>query len=277
MVADALSRAGFDGDALVARADDPAIKQELRERTDEAIARGVFGAPALFVNGELFWGQDRLDQVGRALGLAPDAPGPATTGDGRRVEFWYDFSSPFAYLASTRIEAVARRHGAELVWRPFLLGGLFREIGTPDVPLTSFPAPKERYMRRDMQRFADEYGVPFRFPSRFPMRTVTPLRMAVAAGPHIAELSHALFRAYWAEGRDISDPDTLARIWRRRRSVARASDASAKQALLDAGREARELGLCGAPTFRVGDSLYWGQDRLMFVEKALEGWRPRAG
>ncbi len=282
-----LDAAGLDGTRLVERAGDAAIKSELRARTDEALSRGVFGAPACFVDGELYWGQDRLDQVARALGLGhdeahaltlgtPPAPG---AGRGRSFEFWYDFSSPFAYLASTQVEALAERSGADLVWRPFLLGALFHDIGTPDVPLLSFSGSKQRFLRSDMERFARAYGVPFRFPSRFPMRTVTALRMALAAGDDLRALSHALFRAYWADDRDISDPDELRAIAEGAGLEPALVDRAAeyKQPLFAATAQANARGLCGAPSFVVQDLVFWGQDRMTFVEHALAGWRPRVG
>ncbi len=283
----ALDAAGLDGARLVERASEPVIKRELRERTDEALSRGVFGAPACFVNGELYWGQDRLDQVARALGLGADearelalGPAPAAgAGRGRSFEFWYDFSSPFAYLASTQVEALAEQSGAKLVWRPFLLGALFHEIGTPDVPLLSFAESKQRFLRADMERLARAYGVPFRFPSRFPMRSVTALRMALAAGEDLPALSHAVFSAYWAEDRDISDPAELRAITGAAGLDPGLVDRAAgqKQQLIASTEQARARGLCGAPSFVVDDLVFWGQDRLSFVERALAGWHPAVG
>ena len=280
MIAEALAAAGFDASLLLRRAEAPEVKQELRERTDEALRRGVFGAPALFVENELYWGQDRLDFVARALGetasvLAFSPPALGTPPG--EVEIFYDFSSPFAYLGALRIDAVAARTGASVRWRPMLLGALFREIGTPDVPLFSFPSAKQRYLRRDLERFAERFDIPFRFPSTFPLRSVLALRVALAAGPHIAEVSRRLFRAVWAEDQDVSDSDVLRRILNDAPAlVDRASSAEVKQALRDNTSEAQRRGVCGAPTFAVGDDLYWGQDRLDLVELALRGWRPQA-
>ncbi|MCA9593201.1 MAG: 2-hydroxychromene-2-carboxylate isomerase [Myxococcales bacterium] len=280
VIAEALAAAGFDASLLLRRAEAPEVKQELRERTDEALRRGVFGAPALFVENELYWGQDRLDFVARALGetasvLAFSPPALGTPPG--EVEIFYDFSSPFAYLGALRIDAVAARTGASVRWRPMLLGALFREIGTPDVPLFSFPSAKQRYLRRDLERFAERFDIPFRFPSTFPLRSVLALRVALAAGPHIAEVSRRLFRAVWAEDQDVSDSDVLRRILNDAPAlVDRASSAEVKQALRDNTSEAQRRGVCGAPTFAVGDDLYWGQDRLDLVELALRGWRPQA-
>jgi 2-hydroxychromene-2-carboxylate isomerase len=273
-----LDKAGFDATELLRRAETPEIKQELFERTDEAVRRGVFGAPTCFVDGERLWGQDRLDFVARALGLE-DEPRPSGKLAVSELEFWFDFSSPFAYLASTQMQALAERTGARVSWRPFLLGGLFRSIGTPDVPLFSFAPAKQSFMREDMERFARHYGVPFRFPSRFPMRTVLPLRVVLLAGERGPALARALFSALWADDRDISDPAEVAAICASARVepelVGRAEEPEAKRLLKEATDEAVARGLCGAPSFVVGDSVFWGQDRLEFVEKALHGWRPR--
>ena len=288
VVAGALLEAGLDGGALVKRAEDQAIKDQLRTRTDEAVSKGVFGAPAFVIEGgekrDLFWGQDRLPFVEDALGghashLLPDElEGPPAIAE---VSFFFDVSSPFAYLASTQIEALARRNHARVRFRPFLLGGLFREIGTPDVPLFAMPAAKREHASRDMARWAEHYGVPIRFPTRFPMNTVKALRMILALPDHDQPaLVHALFRALWVDDRDLQDDAELTKIaddaaLDGATLVARTRDEAIKQSLKDATKEAERLGLCGAPSFLVGDLLFWGQDRLLFVEKALRGWRPR--
>jgi 2-hydroxychromene-2-carboxylate isomerase len=97
----------------------------------------------------------------------------------KELHFFFDFSSPFAYLASTQVEALAQRNSAQLIYRPFLLGGLFKAIGTADVPLFTMSEAKRRHAIADMARWADHYGVPLRFPTRFPMNTVKPLRMVL--------------------------------------------------------------------------------------------------
>jgi 2-hydroxychromene-2-carboxylate isomerase len=193
------------------------------------------------------------------------------------VDFYFDYSSPFAYLGSTQIEAAAARHGGTVRYRPFLLGGLFKAIGTPNVPLFNAPEAKRRHHMADMFRWADHFGVPFRFPSRFPMNTVKPLRMTLAL-PEAdrPRLIAPLFKAYWADDRDISDDTTLAEIagaagldgaW----LVASTGEERLKAELKAATDAAVQVGVCGAPTFIVGGLVFWGQDRLLFVEKALDG------
>ena len=255
-------------------------KDELRERTDEAVERGVFGAPTCFVEGELFWGQDRLDFVERALGGSPEPIAPPGRGNAR-LEFWYDFSSPFAYLASTQVERIASERGAELVWRPFLLGALFRAVGTPDVPIQTFAPAKQQYYGADMLRFARSYGVRFQFPSRFPIRSVLPLRVALAAGSETGRVSRALFEAAWADDRDIATPESVRQILSEHvidpALVDGADRAEIKDALRSNTSEAERKGVPGAPSFAIGESVFWGQDRLGFVEKALLGWKPKSG
>jgi len=197
------------------------------------------------------------------------------------LSFFFDFSSPFAYLASTQVEAVAKRAGATLRFRPFLLGALFKALGGPDVPLFSMPPSKQRHARDDMFRWADFYGVPLVFPTRFPMNTVKALRMILQLPEEQrAPLIHAIYRAYWADDRDVNDDAVLTEIavgvgLDGAALVAGTKQDAVKERLKSATDEAIKLGLFGAPSFMVGDLLFWGQDRLNFVEKALQGWRPR--
>jgi 2-hydroxychromene-2-carboxylate isomerase len=290
-VASALAELGLDGEAL-AGPFDQAVKDELRSNTDEAVSRGVFGAPAAFFGGELFWGQDRLwmladaltaagypakDAVPSAIGPVPGTPGGGVPGAGKTVDFWYDFSSPFTYLASAEIEAVCARHGATLRWRPMLLGGVFKALGGPMVPMSTFSKAKRDWIARDMRRWAEHWQVDFRWPSRFPMVTVRPLRLAIALD-NPAPLIHRIFRAFWAEDRDISDPAVLAELLADAghdpAAVEETDAPEVKQALIDQTAEATNLGVFGAPTFVVDGRLYWGQDRLGLLERALEGWEP---
>jgi 2-hydroxychromene-2-carboxylate isomerase len=189
------------------------------------------------------------------------------------LTFYYDFSSPYAYLGATQVERVAREAGAELRWRPILLGALFNTIGTPMVPLNEFPAAKRAYMLRDLMHWASHWGVKFRWPTRFPMRTVAALRMvhaAEAAGGDVAALTHALFRAYWVEDRDLADPAVLAAIG----DTSGIEAPSIKNALRAATDEAIAAGVCGVPSFVARGHLFWGQDRLELVSRTLGGWDP---
>ena len=286
------------------------VAHELRRRTDDALASGVFGVPTFIVEGNsgprLFFGQDRLHFVEEALRNHPhsqaqdgDEMGSSAAAtdeaakqeslvsahaeaevanEARRVTFFYDFASPFAYLASTQIEQLAQRCGAVVEWSPILLGGLFRSIGTPMVPIAGYPESKRRHSMEDMSRWARHYGEPFHFPSRFPMSTVTALRLALLAGDRIAPLSQALFQAYWTGDEDLEDPLVLEKALDRaglpRALLDRVGEAAVKERLRQNTEEAERLGVFGVPSFLVAQhhgppQLFFGQDRLHFVEKAL--------
>ncbi|MEZ4442108.1 MAG: 2-hydroxychromene-2-carboxylate isomerase [Polyangiaceae bacterium] len=205
-----------------------------------------------------------------------------------QLYFYFDYSSPFAYLGATQIAAAAARHDAELHLRPFLLGGLFRAIGTPMVPMQVMTPPKQRHASQDMFRWARHYGVPFAFPSRFPMNSVTPLRMTLQLeGEAQARFMERVFAGYWAEDRDIASPEVLTALAAElgldgAALLAGCQDPAVKTKLHEATAEAEAQGVCGAPSYRVETDdgeryLFWGQDRLDLVERVLDGWRPPAG
>lgn len=181
------------------------------------------------------------------------------------VEFFYDVASPYTYLATTQIEAIAADCGATLTWRPFLLGGVFKATGnTPP----AFLAERGRYMARDLARWQAYYGVP--------MSTVMPLMnsllpMRVLAGTPVEQLperSHVLFRAYWVDGRDVSDAAVLTDLVGAD-AVANAGLPATKEALKATTDEAVKRGAFGAPTLFVGDEMFFGNDRLPFVEQEI--------
>jgi 2-hydroxychromene-2-carboxylate isomerase len=189
-----------------------------------------------------------------------------------QVIFTYDFASPFAYLAATQIEALAARTGASVVWRPVLLGGLFRDLGGVDVPLFTMPPPKRALVEADLERWAAWWGVPLRWPSVFPLRSVLALRVTLAH-PDPVPFARRVFHAAWAEGRDVGDPAVL--------RACGADDAlleaapSMRDRLRQLTDEARSEGVFGVPTFQVeGRGIFWGQDRLPMLEAVLRGWKP---
>jgi 2-hydroxychromene-2-carboxylate isomerase len=193
------------------------------------------------------------------------------------LEFYWDFSSPFAYLGSTQVDALAQRTGATLVERPMLLGALFKAVGTVDVPLFAFPEVKRRYMLQDVQRWADYWSVPFRFPTHFPLNSVRALRIFLALSPERrAAYRNAAFEAYWARDEDLNDEAVLRAVvdavapGETKAVFERISTPEVKQALFDATQRAIDRGVFGAPTFVVDETaLFWGQDRLPLVERAL--------
>ncbi len=194
----------------------------------------------------------------------------------KSVELHYDFSSPNAYFAAMALPAVAARRGASIDYRPFFLGGLFKLLGAPQTPGMSSPE-KAAQSLRDLERWSRKYDIPFRFPSRFPMNTLKALRLALLAeelGVAHGKLAEAVFRAYWVDDRDISDDAVLSEILTSLgvdapSALARADSPEVKDALRARTEAARVRGIFGAPVCIVGDELFFGKDRLEFVEDAL--------
>jgi 2-hydroxychromene-2-carboxylate isomerase len=259
----------------------PGVREGLREATAAAAAAGVFGVPSFGVDGRVWWGQDRMALVERALGGEPPPLQPlGRPAAAARVSFFHDFSSPFSYLAATQVERVAAAHGAVVEWVPILLGALFRELGTPDVPLHAMNAVKQAWVRRDLDEWAAWWGVPFVFPRRFPLRSVLPLRVALCE----PAATRPIYRAAWAEDREVDTPAGLGEVLAAAGLPAaalleQAGTASVKEALRANTERARAVGACGVPTFvveRAGRSaLVWGQDRLALLEVMLAGAWPQ--
>jgi 2-hydroxychromene-2-carboxylate isomerase len=280
-----LSAAGHDAEAVLAVIRTPEVKEELRTRTNEALGLGIFGAPSYVVDGRLYWGQDRahfvanvpFDDVLPRLPARPPGSAASTTG-GHTLEVYWDFSSPFAYLASTQAQALAARTQASLVWRPMLLGGLFKTVGQPVVPMQTWSPAKQSYTLEDMRRWAAYWNVPFSFPSRFPTNSLKAMRCYLALPEAQRQaFRERTFRAYWAEDRDIADDGVLRELTQLPDAAAdlvmlAAQSAEVKQALVDGTQRAAQAGVFGAPTWVVdGRQLFWGQDRIPLVERALLG------
>ena len=255
--------------------DRPEVRKALDLATDAAANSGVFGVPTFRVNDRLWWGFDRMNFVERAVGAA-SAEDAIVRQSGGQIEFFHDFASPFSYLAATQIEAFAKHHGSTLIWRPILLGGLFKRIHTPLVPLSVMSRPRREYMARDLMDWAEAWNVPFQFNSEFPLNTLQALRIALAA----PQLTLPLYRAAWADNRDIGNPDVIAQIVREAGMdpmgvLARAGADDFKNALRANTEMAEAIGACGVPTFRVNDRVViWGQDRFDTMHRILEGWMP---
>jgi 2-hydroxychromene-2-carboxylate isomerase len=194
---------------------------------------------------------------------------------GKKVEFYYDFSSPYTYIASTRIEKICEDNGAELEWKPFLLGGLFNDTGVkPAIEIGN----KFAYVKRDTQDTARYYGVEFKFPEVFPLNSVKSMRGAFAAAEKdkLIEYNHEMFRLFWTEGWDLSKDDVLRKAvagvgldseW----FISRIGEQEIKDRLRHETSKAAARGAFGAPTIFIGDKMFWGNDRLDYVDKFLKG------
>jgi 2-hydroxychromene-2-carboxylate isomerase len=189
------------------------------------------------------------------------------------LDLYWDFSSPYAYFGSTQAEALAARTGATLRWRPMLLGGLFRAIGQADAPILTFSQAKQRHVMKDLERWAEYLEVPYKFPTRFPMVTIKPLRVYLALPEERrGGFRERTFRAYWAEDRDIADDGELRALIGEDADaiLARTADPAIKEELKVATEKAAAAGVFGAPTWVVDETeLFWGQDRIPLVERAL--------
>ena len=193
----------------------------------------------------------------------------------KQIEFFFDFGSPTSYLAYTQLPRIAAETGATLLWRPMLLGGVFKATGNAS-PVT-VPA-KGRWMFQDMVRWARRYGVPLAMNPFFPINTLTLMRGAVGMQlrrpAEFGRYVDAVFAAMWAQPSNMGDPAVMAETLQRAgldaaAIAALAGDAEVKAKLVANTEEAVARGAFGAPTMFVGEQMFFGQDRLDFVREAL--------
>jgi 2-hydroxychromene-2-carboxylate isomerase len=194
------------------------------------------------------------------------------------VEFWYEFASTYSYLAAERAEGVARVMGVQLRWRPFLLGPIFAAQGWTSSPFNLFPS-KGANMWRDVERIAARYHVAWNRPTTLPRNGLFAARVALVGVDEgwIANFSRAVFRANFVEDRDIGDAAVIAAIVERLSlpaSVIERANAPENKARLRAQTdEAIARGIYGAPSFTVGEELFWGHDRMeQAFQWAKEPW-----
>ena len=195
------------------------------------------------------------------------------------LDFWFEFASTYSYPAAMRVERLARDAGVRLRWRPFLLGPIFFSQGWNDSPFNLYPA-KGRYMWRDLERICDREGLPLTLPPlRFPQNGLKAARIALSgeAAPWLPDFVRGAYRANFAEQKGIADDAVLTEILARAgadpaAAVAAANAPENKDRLKKQNEEAIACGVFGAPSFTVGDELFWGNDRL---EEAI-AWAARS-
>ncbi|QBZ90877.1 2-hydroxychromene-2-carboxylate isomerase [Pseudomonas viciae] len=193
----------------------------------------------------------------------------------KSVEFFFDLGSPTTYLAYTQLPALCTQTNSKLIYRPMLLGGVFKATGNAS-PVT-VPA-KGPYLFKDLNRFAVRYGVAFKLNPHFPINTLLLMRAVTGMQLRHPERFEAfidcLFRALWVDARNLNDPATVAAVldeggFDPEYVLALTTDAQVKDALKTVTEEAIRRGVFGAPSMFVGNELFFGQDRLDFVREAL--------
>ena len=196
------------------------------------------------------------------------------------IDFYFDFSSPYGYFAGTKIDDLAAKHGRDVTWRPILLGAVFKITGGQ--PLPTIPL-KGSYSAHDLQRSARLFKMSFKMPTKFPIGSTAPARAFYWLNdrdPAAArKLALALFHAYFAEDRDISNPEVTGNVAAKlgvdKVELAQAlNEPAVKERLRSEVAAAIERGVFGSPYFIVDGEPFWGSDRLDQVEKWLEtgGW-----
>lgn len=193
----------------------------------------------------------------------------------KTVDFFFDVGSPASYLAWTQLPGMCESHGAELVYRPMLLGGVYQATGNAS-PAT-IPV-KARYWQLDYERHARRYGVPFKENVHFPIITLFLMRAVTGVQlrrpEQLQQLLGCVFKALWIDALDLNQPQLTADILKAGgfdpAEIERLTqDPEVKAALKATTEEAVKRGVFGAPTTFVGDEMFFGQDRLEFVREAL--------
>ncbi len=183
-------------------------------------------------------------------------------------EFWFDFASTYSYLSVYRIENLAQQSGIDIDWKPFLLGPFFNSQGWDTSPFNIYKA-KGDYMWRDIERNCEKFGIPFTKPSEFPRNGLLASRVAIAFDSEnwVPEYTRLLFRANFADDKNISDKEVITSILKSldldaNKILQQATTQENKDKLRERTELATEKGIFGAPTFVIGDEMFWGNDRL---------------
>jgi len=196
------------------------------------------------------------------------------------IDFYFEFASPYGYLASTQIDALAERHGRTTTWRPIMLGAAFKQTGAQPLLLVPIKGP---YLRHDVPRFARLLGVPYKEPPVLPANSLSASRAFVWLEPDdpglAKRLAQAVFHAHWGEGLDISAPEDIADIAAtigidRTALLVAIAEQAIKDRLKERTQTAIERGVFGSPFIFVDGEPFWGVDRLEHVETWLAkgGW-----
>ncbi len=197
-----------------------------------------------------------------------------------KVEFFYDYSSPWTYLAFTRIDGICQKYGADLEWRPILVGGIFNSVNPSVYEFREKGVPaKQKYMAKDMQDWVRYYGLTIKNPPTvFPVNSIKALRGATVALEHPGKFlpySYRVFETYWGEDKDISQDDVLRAIVEEvgldpQEYFEKIAQQEYKDRIRTNTDEVMERGGYGTPTMFVNGSMFFGNDRLVLVEEELK-------
>lgn len=191
----------------------------------------------------------------------------------RAVEFYFDYGSPTTYLAWTQLPQICARHGADLTYKPILLGGVFHATGNASPATVD---AKLAWMEHDLSNFAERYGVPFKMNPHFIVNTLPAMRGSFWAQREgiFEPYNKAMFQAMWVDGVNLNEPEEISRVVSEAGLDAAAMGAAIqepeiKSELIEATKQATDRGVFGAPTFFVSGEMHFGQDRLDWIEEAL--------
>jgi len=191
----------------------------------------------------------------------------------KQIDFYFDLSSPYSYLAATQLDGITSRHDVVIAWKPMVLAAVFKAQGNV---MPAVCIPKAQYMLKDLARWASHYGVPFQMSSRFPLPTIRAMRLVIAAeaSGHAGQLAKHFFQAMWERDLDISNDEILRQLVAEiglepEALFATIDTAAVKDKLRAYTDEAISRGVFGAPSLVVDGELFWGNDRLHFLEAHL--------
>jgi len=194
----------------------------------------------------------------------------------KNIEFYFDFGSPTAYLAYTQLKLIAERQKTNLIYCPILLGGVFKATGNN--PPASVPA-KGKYMMVDLQRYADKYKVPYKRNPHFPVNTLSLMRGAVSyqEDGDFLKYVNVIFQNMWVNPKNLNDHEVLEKVLMENNFdiddfMKRISDQNIKNKLISNTENAVKKGAFGAPTIFIGNEMFFGQDRMEFVENSINSW-----
>ncbi|KAI8847444.1 thioredoxin-like protein [Chytridium lagenaria] len=273
---------------------DPDLSKSLHDATSRIVDLGGPGVPCFRINETMYWGQDRLHFVeshivGRPVPMPRMIPA-APIRHRKTLTFFWDVSSPWSYIAWMQTKRIQRDAGPLLTIEhvPILVGALFKEIGTANVPMLTLPQVKREYGAKDMREWTEYWSelpyedggkpgkVELNFPSVFPIRSVLPSRV-ILVDPDTTE---TIFKAGWQRDIEIADPEKLRRVLDEAgfdggELLRLAEGEEVKRRLRENHGRAVGLGLCGVPTFVVDGEVVWGQDRINVVMDLLGKERGR--